>query len=158
MVDVSIATGEAQPINRTGAEASEAVEEGLVVGLTDEGDGTVVVEADATEGQPAAGVAFGPVADVDALTDQLDNLARDMTIANQTTIGDRIAFIRYGVEVEDTDGEWDFDVNEVVYLGEDGGFTQTAPSETDDVVQVLGVAVEPNRVFVDVEADYDVAE
>lgn len=155
MTDPKFATGESQPINRTGVKAAETFEEGdLVTVQADGSGGEELVAADASNGVPATGVSIGPVADPDALSNQMDNLARDVTIANRTTIGQRLAFARYGVEVENVDEDWGFTPNEPVYLDAGGGFTQTEPASSGDVVQVVGVAVTPERVFLDVEADY----
>jgi hypothetical protein len=157
MTNVRIATGAGQPINRTGQTADYAGDEAELVGVTNDGGETKVVKADADSGtaQPAVGVLFGPVEDLSTYSDELGGLARDMAKTERTTLGNRVTFTRYGILVENTDADWGFTENEPVYLGVGGGYTQTEPSSTGDVQQVVGVAVEPEVVFLEVDAVYD---
>jgi hypothetical protein len=168
MVDVSIATGAEQPINRFGAEASETLEEGDFVALEDvDGDGQAeVVKADVTNGRPAVGVAIGPVADPDSMSDELNGLAKDLVSVEQTVVGQRIAYVRYGVELEDTDAAdnvYDGNYGEPVLLTQGVGSTDakylpeadaTSELSTGDVRQVVGFVKEARQVALEVAAEY----
>jgi hypothetical protein len=157
MVNARIATGAGQPINRTGQTADYAGDEAELVGLVNDGGETKLVKADADTGtaQPAVGVLFGPVDDLSTYSDELDGLARRMSKTERVNLGERVTFTRYGILVENTDEDWGFTENDPVYLDVGGGYTQTEPSSTGDVQQVVGVAVEPEVVFLEVDADYD---
>ena len=159
MVNARIATGAAQPVNRTGKTAGYAGEEGELVGLTVNSGEVEVVKADAASGeqQAATGVLFGPVEDLSTYSDELQGLARQMAETNRVTLGDKVTFVRNGIVVENTDGDWGFTPNDPVYLDVGGGFTQTEPSATDEVQQVVGVAIDEEQVFLDVDADYTTA-
>ena len=154
MVSVRIATGAEQPINRHAGLSSYEGEEGDLVGLDASGN---VVQADADSGVavPALGVMLSPV----------DNPANysvpevaDIITANRTVAGEhRVTFIRHGIEMENSDDDWNFTPGGRVYLAEGGGFTQTAPSDTGDLVQVVGVALTDERIALDVSIDYEVS-
>lgn len=158
MTNVRIATGAGQPINRTGNTAAYAGEEAELVGVTDDNGETKVVKADADSAtaQPAVGVLFGGVDDLSTYSDELQGLARDMSKTERVNLGDRITFVRYGVLIENTDADWGFTENDPVYLDVGGGFTQTAPTGSGEVEQVVGVAIEPEVVWLEVDAVYDV--
>jgi hypothetical protein len=168
MVDVSIATGAEQPVNRYAAASSTTFEEGDFVALEDvDGDGEAeLVHADVTNGRPAVGVAIGSVADPDALDDQIDNLARDLVKTQQTTVGQRLAYVRYGTEIEDTDAADDIyqgDYGEPVYLvqgksGTDKKYVKDSEVGSvlaaGDVKQVVGYAKESRKIALEVDATY----
>jgi len=154
------------PLNRDG-ETSEGTftgTEGNVVGLTENAEGeTEVVPADADSGspQPAIGVLLEDVRDRSYWSANLhDNgtMSRQLDESyakNRTQPGDEVTYVSYGIYLEDVDDEVDFTPNEPVYLGVGGGVTQTAPSATDEIVQVLGVAVDTHTFKLDVAADYE---
>lgn len=154
MSDPRIATSAEQPINRHAGLADYEGEEGDLVGL--DADGNVVkADADGAAPVPALGVLLSPV-------DHPDNYVVDIvqsTIeANRTVSGrDRVTFVRNGIEVENADEDWGFTPGERVYLDVGGDFTQTAPSTAGDLVQVVGVALTPERIFLDVQPDYETA-
>jgi predicted RecA/RadA family phage recombinase len=59
--------------------------------------------------------------------------------------GNSGSFLMIGIARDDT---WAWTVGGIVYLSTDvGAMTQTQPSGTDDVIQVLGVATHADRVF-----------
>jgi hypothetical protein len=166
MTDFNVATGEEQPLNRVAAEnAQYAGEQGELVGIDYSGDNKVVM-ADAASGTAiqAIGVLFPQEVvdtsgwDASPLHEMEDMLARE----NKTLLGDRVSVIRYGVELTNDDSDTSFNPGEPVYLDTGGGYTQSEPSSTDDLQQVVGVALTPDdngrdRILLDVEADYDVS-
>jgi len=153
------------PLNRDGetSEPSFTGTEGDLIGLMENVDGeTEVVHADADSAspQPAMGVLLEDVRDRSYWTAQLhDNgtMGRQLDASykkNRTLPGDEVTYVSYGIYVEDVDDSMDFNVNEPVYLDVGGGVTQTAPSTTGDLQQVLGVAVGPQTFLLDVDFDY----
>lgn len=172
MSNLKIATSAEQPINRFGAEVAEEVEEGDFVALEDvDDDGEPeYVKADVTDDKPAVGVAIKAVRDPENMSYELQGMARDIVEVEEDTVGDRLAAIRYGVEVEDT--EADFDVyeghyGEPVYLtqGKDEADSAVLPeSEADDVLgsgdvwQAVGYVSEERRVGLEVDKKYDTVE
>jgi len=160
MSNWKIATGAEQPINRHAGAAVEEAWEGDFVGLADDGDGNAEVrEADAAaaEAQPALGVLMAPVKATDAnYPDFVNNqiIAERMAVVGE---GDRVTFIQYGIVLENGDRDDALDIGEPVYLATGGGFTQTAPSGTGDLVQVVGYAIEEHAMVVDVNPGYEVA-
>lgn len=61
---------------------------------------------------------------------------------SDTQAGD---FLLHGIARLDT---WNWTVGGIIYLSTTaGGMTQTAPSATDDVIQILGVATHADRIF-----------
>lgn len=154
------------PLNRDG-ETSEPTftgTEGDLIGLTENVDEeTIAVHADAASGtaQPAMGVLLEEVRDRSYWTANLhDNgtMSRQLDAAyeiNRTLPGDEVTYVSYGIYVEDVDDEVDFTPNEPVYLDVGGGVTQTAPSASGEIVQVLGVAVDTHTFMLDVQFDYE---
>jgi len=155
MVHARIATGAEQPINRDGAVSQYAGEEAELVGMDGNGD---LVQADADSGTAvnAVGILAAPVTDPSAFSHEE---LRIVVEANRELIGEnRIAVVKYGVIVENADEDWGFTPGQPVYLAEGGGYTQTAPSDTGDLVQVVGVATDDGEaVFIDVESGYEVS-
>lgn len=154
------------PLNRDG-ETSEATftgTEGDVIGLTENADGeteVVPADADSASPQPAIGVLLEDVRDRSYWSVNLhDNGTMSRQIdaqyeSNYTLPGDEVTYVRYGIYCEDVDGDVNFTPNEPVYLGAGGGVTQTAPSTTGDLQQVLGVAVDATTFVLDVENTYE---
>lgn len=150
MTKARIATGAEQPINRDGAVSQFAGQEGDLVGRNADGDW---VQADAVAGVSASGVLMAPV------TDPADFNNEEITLmvqANRELVGEnRIAAVKHGIIVENVDGDWGFTPGEPVYLGENGGFTQTPPTGAGEITQVVGEASgEGEAVFLDVAPDY----
>ena len=53
------------------------------------------------------------------------------------------------------DDSWTWTVGGIVYLSTSGGLTQTQPSATNNVIQVIGVATASNLIYVrPLSADY----
>jgi len=138
--------------------------EGDLVGLTENVDGeTIVVPADADSAspQPAIGVLLEDVRDRSYWSANLhDNgtMSRQLDAKydiERTQPGDEVTYVSYGIYVEDVDDDVDFTPNEPVYLAVGGGVTQTKPSTTGDVQQVLGVAVNTHTFKLDVDAAYE---
>lgn len=150
MVNARIATGAEQPINRDGAVAGEEYEEGDLVGINADGE---IVLADAASEQAAVGVAFAPAADLDNYDDEyMPDIVRTTVEAERALVGrDRTAFGSFGFIVENSDEDWDFTAGEPVYLGDNGGYTQS-PGGFE---QVVGMATDDgNAVFVRVSYDF----
>lgn len=150
MADVNIATSAEQPINRHAAVAGEEMHEGDPVGIDEHGH---MVAADPENGIPALGVALTPATDLDKFTQEEVSLVVE---ANRSVVGEhRVTAVKYGVEVEDSSGEWNLTPGHPVYLAADGGFTQNVPEAPAEFVQVLGTALTPSRVALDVETGVD---
>jgi hypothetical protein len=154
------------PINRDGETSVDTFNgtEGDVIGLSENTDGeTIAVQADADSAvaQPAMGVLLENVYDRSRWTAQLqDNgtMSRQLDAAyakNKTQAGDEVTYVSYGIYLEDVDDSVDFTPNEPVYLSVGGGVTQTAPSGSGEVVQVLGVAVDTHTFKLDVATTYE---
>lgn len=166
MVNYKFAKVKDTPLNRDG-ETSEPTftgTEGDLIGLTENVDGeTIAVHADADSAspQPAMGVLLEDVRDRSYWSANLhDNgtMSRQLDAAyeiNRTLPGDEVTYVSYGIYIEDVDDEVDFTPNEPVYLDVGGGVTQTAPSTTGDIQQVLGVAVDTHTFMLDVDFDYE---
>ena len=147
MTDIGIATAAEQPINRHGALAGETMQEGDLVGLNAEGE---MVQATATNGVMALGVCLTPATELDAYGEDEVKLVVE---ANRALVGrDRVSAISNGVEVENGDGDWEFAPGQPVYMGEGGEYTQDAPVSEGALVQIVGTALTPDRIRLDVRA------
>jgi hypothetical protein len=147
MVSARIATGAEQPINRHAAVAASKFSEGDLVGYDATGK-LVPADADAASQVMAVGVAFAPVHD---LADYSDESVKLTVEQNRALINrERISYAVFGVEVENGDDDWDFTPGAPVYLASGGGYTQTAPATAGDLVQMVGVALTPERIMVQV--------
>jgi hypothetical protein len=155
MVDARIATSAEQPMNSDGAVSTVEASEGDLVGLDGNGE---IVAADAATGTaiPAVGVLATPVDDPANYPSGQFQYAAETANANRAQINDqKVGFVRYGVEVVNEDGDWGFTPGEPVYLGEGGGWTQTKPADTGDLVQYVGTALpDGESVFLDIDGDY----
>jgi hypothetical protein len=153
MVHARIATGAEQPINRDGAVSQYAGEEGDLVGQDGNGDW---VQADADNGVAinATAVLAAPVTDPSNFTHEE---LRVIVEANRELVGEsRIGGVRYGVLVENADEDWGFTPGEPVYLDTGGGYTQTKPSASGDLVQSVGVATGDGEVvWIQVANEYE---
>ncbi|UBF20093.1 putative lambda gpD-like head decoration protein [Halorubrum virus HRTV-26] len=156
------------PLNRDGEtldpEATLPLLEGDVVGLSEDTDGNTIVvpaDADAAVAQPAVGVLMEDVRDRSYWSANLhDNgtMGRRLDEAydlERTQAGDEVTYFTHGIYLEDEDETVDFNVNEPVYLAPGGGVTQTAPSASGELVQVLGVAVSSTRFLLSVDFDFE---
>ena len=154
MTHVRIATGAEQPINRDGAVSAVAGEEGDLVGMDSNGD-WVAADADSGVAQKASGILAAPVTDPSNYTHEE---LRVIIEANRELIGEnRISIVKYGVILENADEDWGFTPGEPVYLAPGGGFTQTVPSASGDLVQIVGEATDDGEaLFLDVETGYEV--
>jgi predicted RecA/RadA family phage recombinase len=182
MTDFNIATGEEQPLNRTGFDNVQITgeQQGVPVGVDTSGTEPKLVAADAGASANEAGTgpinAVGVLFPREILPDDLsnvnqhpwDDIEKQIYMEDRTLAGDRATVIRNGIEMVNDDDDTSFEPGEPVYLAPGGGFTQTKPSGSGEAVQVLGVActtmddgVNPNnvskdRIFLEVEADYEV--
>lgn len=182
MTDFNIATGEEQPLNRTGFDNVQITGEnqGIPVGIDNSGTEPKLVPADAAADANEAGSA--PINAVGVLfpreimpadmshvtTHPWDDVEEQIYMEERTLAGERATAVRSGIEMINDDDDTDFTPGEPVYLAPGGGFTQTKPSASGEAVQVLGVAattmddgVNPNdvskdRIFLEVDADYEV--
>lgn len=154
MVDVRIATSAEAPINSDGAVSTVTGSEGDLVGMNSDGD---LIAADAATGtaEPAVGVLATPVDDPSNYPTGQFEYAAKTAEANRANINDeKVGYVKYGVELYNQDEDWNFTPGDKVYLAEGGGYTQTAPSDAGDLVQVVGVAHGAETVFVDIQIDY----
>jgi hypothetical protein len=154
MADPTIATGAEQPIHSDGAVSTVTGEEGDLVGLDTNGE---LVAADAATGsaEPAVGLLATSVEDPSNYPSGQFEYAAKTAEANRAAINeDKVGYVRFGVEVYNRDEDWNFTPGEPVYLAEGGGFTQTKPADAGDLVQVLGYAIEPEWMMLDINPDY----
>ena len=154
MVHARIATGAEQPINRDGAVSQYAGEEGDLVGMNGDGD-WILADAASGEAVNAVGVLMAPVTDLSNYTNEEISLVMK---SNREVLGEnRISVVKYGVLIENADEDWGFTPGEPVYLDVGGGFTQTEPSGSGEVSQIVGQATQDGEVvWLDVETDYEV--
>jgi hypothetical protein len=181
MTDFNIATGEEQPLNRTGIDNVQVTGEnqGVPVGIDNSGTEPKLVKADAASDANGGGTA--PVQAIGVLfprevmpsdlsnvtTHPWDDVEEHIYREERTLAGDRATVVRSGIEMVNDDDDTSFDPGEPVYLDVGGGFTQTKPTGSGEAVQVLGVActtmdggVNPSdptkdRIFLEVDADYE---
>lgn len=158
------------PLNRDGEEITVQASEGDLVGLDTNADGEPILvpaDADAANAQPAMGVLLEEVQDPSEITvsgyedayieqRQLRREVREET--DYTLVGEEGTYVFDGIFLENVDADMDLTPGEPVYLGVGGGFTQSKPDGSGgNVVQALGVAVEANRVLLNVDFDYTTA-
>lgn len=173
MTDWNIATGASQPINRTGFENIQFAGDDIQatpVGVVDsDGDGNyelVHADAAAAEQTQCVGVLLQEEV-VDASTlptgKYFQDLEEQLVHEFRTLQGDRCTLVFEGVELVNDDDDTTWTPGEPVYLDVGGGFTQTAPSALDEVVQVVGVALTPDfngdgkdRMYLRVSHDYEI--
>lgn len=167
MTDFNIATGAEQPINRTGVDNVQITGEkqGVLVGIDTGPDPNELVAADADSGTAIQAVgALLPEEVIDASSlptgDHFQDLEQQLIEENRTLDGDRVVVVRYGVELVNDDDDTSFTPGEPVYLDTGGGYTQTKPSGSGDLVQTVGVALDPDgdgrdRILLHVDADYE---
>lgn len=182
MTDFNIATGEEQPLNRTGIDNIQFTGEhqGVPVGIDNSGAEPQLVRADAGASANEAG--SGPVTAIGVLfprevlpagqyggvtTHPWDDVEAQIYEENRTKVGDRATVVRKDIELVNDDEDTTFTPGEPVYLDVGGGFTQTKPSTAGEAVQVLGIAttqveneLDPgvgakDRLFLEVDAEYD---
>lgn len=173
MTDWNIATGASQPINRTGFENIQFAGEDIQatpVGIVDsDSDGEyelVPADAASTEQVHCVGVLLQEeVVDETTLPTgkYFQDLEEQLVHEYRTLQGDRCTLVFNGIELVNDDDDTSWTPGEPVYLAPGGGFTQTEPSGSGEVVQVLGVALTPDfngdgkdRMFLDVERTYEV--
>jgi hypothetical protein len=158
MTTVNIATAAEQPINRHAAVAGEKMVQGDPVAI-DQSTGKLV-KADAATGTAlnAVGVCFPALVDDLADYASAESAVRLAVEQSRSLVDrDRVSFVTRGVELENSDADWTFTPGLPVYLGEGGGYTQTAPSDTGDLVQVMGFALTAERIALAVDPDFTVA-
>jgi hypothetical protein len=182
MTDFNIATGEEQPLNRTGIDNVQLTGEhqGVPVGIDNSGTEPQLVKADAASdangGGSAPVQAIGVLFPREVLPADLSNVTQHpwddveerIYREERTLAGDRATVVRSGIEMVNDDDDTDFTPGEPVYLDVGGGFTQTKPSGSGEAVQTLAVActtmddgvnpqnVSKDRLFLEVDADYEV--
>lgn len=152
MPDWNIATGASQPINRTGFENNQVTGQDIQatpVGIDNSGTvpKLVAADADSTIAISAMGVLL-PEEVVDPATlptgTYFQDLEEQLVNENRTLKGDRVTVVFEGIELVNDSDDTAWTPGEPVYLDVGGGFTQTAPSGTGEVVQELGVALTPD--------------
>lgn len=159
MVDTRISTSAEQPINSDGFVSTVTGSEGDLVGLNSDGE---LIAADAATGNadPAIGVLAVNVDDPSNYPTGQFEYAAKAAEANRASINnEKVGVVRYGVIVENEDEDWGFseEGDNRVYLDEGGGYTQTRHTDAGDIAQVVGVAVGPEEVFIDVNSDFTVS-
>lgn len=181
MTDFNIATGEEQPLNRTGVANCqlEGENQGVPVGIDNTGPEPMLVRADAAA--DANGDGSGPVTAVGVLfprevlpdaqyggvnTHPWDDVEAQIYEENRSKAGDRATVVRKDIEMVNDDEDTSLTPGEPVYLDVGGGFTQTKPSTAGQAVQTLGVVMteiandlDPgvgakDRLFLEVDAEY----
>jgi len=159
MTDARIATGAEQPINSDGAVSTVTGGEGDLVGLDGNGE-LIAADANLNKQVPAIGVLAVPVDDpANYPAGQFEYAAKTAEANRATVDDDKVGFVRYGVEIYNRDEDWGFSTSgdNRVYLDEGGGYTQTAPGNVGDIVQVVGVAINDGEtVFLDVSSDFTI--
>jgi hypothetical protein len=151
MTDFKIANADGK-VFKHGAPAAEKFEQGTPVGMDASGN-YVVADADSGVAIPAVGVAMAPVRDLADYAGMPESV-RVTVEQNYVLInGNRVAAFTRGIELENNDEDSGFTPGQPVYLAEGGGYTQTAPSGSGDLVQTLGVALTPERIALDVSYD-----
>lgn len=146
-MNFNIATGEEQPLNRTGIDNAQITGEnqGVPVGVDNSGTDPQLVAADAAAGIPAVGVLFPREimpADLSNVTQHpWDDVEEQVYREKRTLAGDRATVVRYGIEMVNDDDDTSWTPGEPVYLAAGGGFTNTPPSGDGDIVQELGVTL-----------------
>lgn len=181
MSNFNIATGEEQPLNRTGIDNIQLTGEkqGVPVGIDRSGTEDKLVAADAASDANEAGT--GPIQAVGVLFPReimpedmsnvnvhpWDDVEERIYLEDRTLTGDRATVVFSGIELVNDDDDTDYDAGEPVYLDVGGGFTQTKPSGSGEAVQTLGVAlttmddgvnpenVSKDRLMLDVDWDYE---
>lgn len=158
MVDARIATGAEQPIHSDGTPSTVTLSEGDLVGLDSNGE-LVAADADSGTAVKAVGAAAVPVDDPSTYPSGQFEYAAKAAEANRASINDeKIGYVKYGVEIVNQDEDWGFTPGEPVYLDVGGGYTQTEPTGTGEVQQVVGEAgPDGESVFLDVAVDYTTA-
>jgi hypothetical protein len=139
--------------NRVAGAAVQEIDQGDLVTVNATGE---IVPADASNGLQgqAVGVALSPVRDpTHSRYGDLEYVKNQLYEEQNVLVGegDRVAALKNGVLVEDEDESGSLTPGEPVYLAEGGGVTQTAPSTTGSVVQIVGIAQDPDSYLLDVE-------
>lgn len=158
MTDVRIATGAEQPIHSDGTPSTVTLSEGDLVGLDSNGE-LVAADADSGVAVKAVGVAAVPVDDPSTYPTGQFEYAAKAAEANRASINDeKIGYVRFGAEIYNQDEDWGFTPGEPVYLAVGGGYTQTKPTGTGEVQQVVGDAgPDGESVFLNIAPDYTTA-
>jgi hypothetical protein len=169
-MDLKFAKMRNHPLNRDGETIEVKGEEGDIVGLTQNADDEteiVMADADASNAQPAMGLLLEEVQDPtdiniggyeDSYIEQRQMRRRVRERENYTLLGDEATYVTGGVYVEDVDGALDLTPQEPVYLDVGGGVTQSKPDgTTGNIIQYLGVAVDPTTFRLDVDHEYETA-
>ena len=73
-------------------------------------------------------------------------------LAMETASSGSHIVLLHGIYRDDTLFSWT--VGGVIYLSTSGALTQTQPSATDDVIQVIGIATHADRMYVNPQLDY----
>lgn len=150
---------------------SLSAEQGDLMGMDGSGKLVHATADSAGGGSEAAGpIAFlgcllaDHVTDMSSYTEnELNKAALDYKRKNDTLAGEhRAAVLEDKFYIQNTDQDWAFTPGEPVYLSTTGGLTQTAPSGTGTIAQVVGVAANPphgdvpagEAVWVDPEMEY----
>jgi hypothetical protein len=165
MTDWNIATGEEQPLNRTGIEnvqVSGSGVQGTFVGVaTPSGaseSGLYAADAHPDADLDGDGNADGPLRALgvllprEILPDDLsnvnqhpwDDIEKQIYEEERTLTGDRAVFIKYGIELVNDDDDTNLTPGEPVYLDSGGGMTQDPTSLPEGaLVQRVGFALDP---------------
>lgn len=157
MTDPEIATSAEQPINSDGAPGAQTMEQGDLVGLNSSGE-LVQADADSATAVHAVGVLAAPVDDESTYPSGQFEFAAKTAESNRASIqnGKKVGWVVYGAEIYNNDEDWGFTPSEPVYLDVGGGFTQTKPSGSGEIVQYLGwAAPDGETVFLDIDGDYE---
>lgn len=155
MTDFKIASADG-PINKHAALAGATFEQATPVGIDANGN-LVVADADSGVAVPAVGISMSPAFDLADYAGMPEVVQVEVEKSRSLVGRDRISFFTDGMEVENNDADSGFTPGQPVYLAPGGGYTQTAPSTAGDLVQVLGMALTPERFRLQVSYDIQTA-
>lgn len=141
MTDVNIASNTEYIENRQASGVvTYACDEGDLVGIDANGDLVAADAASAAGPIKARGVVLGPAKDPANYGQDFPE-TKLVVEANYDLVGEaRKTYFEYGVRVRNADEDWNFTPGADIYLAAGGGFTETAPSGTGDLVQKVGYA------------------
>jgi len=166
MADFNIATGKEQPLNRTGVQNVQITGEdvqGVLVGTAHPSGaserGVYAADADPSADVDGDGTADGPVKALGVMlhrevipenvsnyvTDHPWNDVEEQIYKEERKLsGDRVTFIKYGIELVNDGTDMGLTPGKPVYLDAGGGFTQDPTSLPEgSLVQKVGIALDP---------------
>lgn len=137
--------------NRAAVPAGTEMNEGDLVGIAS--DGTLVLaDADSASTQKAVGVVLTDVIDLSSRS-SLEDEFRATLETQRTLVGDRTTFGDHGIDLVNADEDLSLTPGQTLYLAPSGGITNTAPTGSGDLIQVVGYALTAEKVRISVDHD-----